>query len=760
VDSDARIRIHGARQHNLKDVDLEVPRGRTTVFTGVSGSGKSSLVFDTIAAEAQRELNETFTAFVRNRLPSYGRPDADSITGLSPVVIIDQRRLGGNARSTVGTITDTYALLRLLYSRAGEPFIGESSLFSFNDPGGMCLRCSGIGRVVTPDIDAFIDPGLSLEDGAIHLPGFNDGQWFYKQYAEIGLFEPSTPLREWSEDERQALLHGGEAAHRLSKRVPKDYEGLVDRFTRIYIHSEGDVSDRKQAVIDRFTRSEICPDCGGRRLNEAARSVKVAGRTIVECTDMEVGELVDVVRAVDHPPSAPVAASLAERLQALVAIGLGYLNLGRPTTTLSGGESQRIKMVRHLGSSLTEMLYVFDEPSIGLHPSDVERLTDMLTRLRNKGNTILVVEHDPDVIAVADHVVDLGPAAGHDGGEVVFEGSATALREADTATGRALRRRPPMREEPREPSGSLPVRGADLHNLRDLDVDIPGGVLVALTGVAGSGKSSLVAVLLDQHPGAVVIDQGAVSRSSRSNTATYTKIAGPIRKLFADANGVSASLFSANSAGACPDCRGLGVIYTDLAFMEGYTSECGTCEGRRFTDEVLAYRVDGRSIADVLDLTVDEAATAFASRENIAPTLVTLSEVGLGYLSLGQPLSTLSGGEAQRLKLALELNSTAENALYVLDEPTTGLHLADVERLMEILDRLVERGNTVVVVEHNLDVIRRTDRVIDLGPGAGGEGGAIVFSGTPAELAEDGASLTGEFLRRSLREGQRPLRTT
>jgi excinuclease UvrABC ATPase subunit len=747
----AEIQVAGAREHNLKNVSLTVPRRAITAFTGVSGSGKTSLVFDTIAAEAQRQLNETFTSFVRNRLPNYGRPDVDMIENLSPVVVIDQRRLGGNARSTVGTITDIYALLRLLYSRAGDPQVGESSVFSFNDPAGMCLRCSGIGRVVTPDTDAFLDLDRSLQEGAILLPGFGDGQYWYRQYADIGSFDPTTPLREWSPEEREALIHGGEAAARLGRRPPKDYQGLLERFTRIYIHTEGELSEQKQAVIDRFTSSVVCPACEGERLNEVARSVRVAGHTITECTAMEVSDLVPVIRGVDHPPSAPVVQSLVERLEALDGIGLGYLNLGRATTTLSGGESQRIKMVRHLGSSLTEMLYVFDEPSIGLHPHDVERLTKLLQRLRDKGNTILVVEHDPDVVAVADHVVDLGPRAGAEGGEVVFQGGVEELAAADTLTGRALNARLPLRTDRRQPTGTLAVIGADRNNLRDVDVELPAGVLTVITGVAGSGKSSLVEVMLEQHPGGTVIDQAAVSTSRRSNTATYTGIADPIRRRFARANGVSASLFSSNSAGACPECRGLGVIYTDLAFMEGFTAVCRACEGRRFTDEVLRHTLDGRTIADVLDLTVDEA-QSIPEDARIAPVLDALADVGLGYLTLGQPLNTLSGGECQRIKLASELHRSPTSALYVLDEPTTGLHMVDVERLMEILDRLVEAGNTVIVIEHNLDVVRRADWVVDLGPGAGHHGGRVVFSGPPGELADDPRSVTGAHLRRALVE--------
>jgi excinuclease UvrABC ATPase subunit len=593
-----------------------------------------------------------------------------------------------------------------------------------------------------PDVDTFLDLDRSLEDGAILLPGFGNGQYWYRQYADIGSFDAGTPLGAWSPEEREALLYGGEAAARLGRRPPKDYEGLLERFTRIFIHTEGEVSARKQAVIDRFTTSQLCPDCRGERLNELARSVRVAGHTITECTAMEVADLVPVIAGVDHPASAPVVQSLVERPEALAGIG-------RATTTLSGGESQRIKMVRHLGSSLIEMLYVFDEPSIGLHPHDVQRLTGLLRQLRDKGNTVMVVEHDPDVVAVADHVVDLGPGAGAEGGAIVFQGTVQQLPAADTVTGRAMNERLPLRTDPRQATGTIAVTGADRHNLRNVDVNLPAGVLTVITGVAGSGKSSLVGVLLEQHPGGTVIDQAAVTTSRRSNIATYTGIAGPIRRLFARANGVSASLFSPNSDGACPECQGLGVVYTDLAFMEGFAAACPVCKGRRFTDDVLRYTLDGRSIAEVLELTVDEA-EAVSQDARIAPLLDVLVEVGLGYLTLGQPLTTLSGGECQRLKLGTELHRAPSNALYVLDEPTTGLHMADVGQLLRILDRLVDAGNTVVVIEHNLDVIRRADWVVDLGPGAGHHGGRVLFSGPPGQLVGDPRSITAEHLRRAL----------
>jgi excinuclease UvrABC ATPase subunit len=701
-----QIQVIGARQHNLRNVDVAIPRRAITVFTGVSGSGKTSLVFDTIAAEAQRQLNETFPAYVRHRMPSYGRPDVDTIDNLSPVLVINQRRLGTNTRSTVGTVTDIFALLRLLFSRAGEPHVGESTAFSFNDPAGMCPRCRGLGNVVTPDVAKFVDVDRSLREGAVLLPGFAAGKHWNRKLAPR---YPRTPLKTWSAEQRATL--GRE---------------LEDHFTRIYLRVE--MSARKQAVVDRFTSSVPCPECHGTRLNAAARSATVNGRTIAEYAAMQVSDLIPAIRQVTEP--APVVESLVERLATLAETGLGYLSLDRPATTLSGGESQRIKMVRHLGSSLTEMLYVFDEPTTGLHPRDVDRLTDMLTRLRDKGNTILVVEHDPDVIRAADHVVDLGPGAGADGGQIVYQGS--NLTSADTATAQALRNPSHVNVKPRTPTGYVTVR-ANKNNLRNVKVDFPTGVLTAVTGVAGSGKSSLVSEL----PGATVIDQSAVSTNRRSTVATYTGIADHLRKLFARTHDVSPALFSANSAGACPDCRGLGVVDTDLAFMDGITTVCGTCHGKRFTDEVLKYTVDGRSIADVLDTTIAEADVDHPSRAR-------LLAVGLGYLTLGQPLPTLSGGECQRLKLATELGG---GGLYVLDEPTTGLHPADVQRLVGIMDGLVDNGNTVVVVEHNLDVIRQADWLVDLGPGAGHDGGQVVFTGPPAEIVRCRRSITGTYVR-------------
>ncbi|MQM25895.1 ATP-binding cassette domain-containing protein [Glycomyces albidus] len=725
------IRIRGARSNNLKSLDLDVPRGTLTVFAGVSGSGKSSLVFDTIAAEAGHQVNETYPPFLRNRLPKWTRPEADEISGLSPVVVIDQRRLGGNARSTVGTVTDTWTYLRLLYSRVGEPHLGESNRFSFNDPAGMCPTCSGLGEALEIDVDAFLDLGKTLKEGAILLPGFVDGGYWHSKYTEIGVFPVDAPLRDWSEGERLALLYGGEHWPPGAK-PPADYEGLVEWFERIYLRTSDNLSDRKREAIDRFTRSATCPDCGGERLNAEARAVTVLGRRLGELALMEVTELADFVAGVKDPAVAPVVSALVERLRAMDGIGLGYLHLGRTTTSLSGGESQRIKTVKHLGSSLIEMLYIFDEPTVGLHPHDVDAMVGLLERLRDKGNTVLVVEHDPAVMAVADRIVEIGPDAGTDGGRVVFQGAFDRLREADTPTARALARRAPADRAPREPNGAVKVADARRNNLQDVTVELPAGVLTVLTGVAGSGKSSLAAELVDQH-GAVVVDQRPVSTNRRSTPVTYTGIAAPIRRLFAKASGLPAKYFSANSEGACPDCKGLGIVYTDLAFMDGQETVCETCGGRRFTAEALRHRVDGLTIADVDDLTIADALQRLPDPA-IRKALRGLERVGLGYLRLGQPLTTLSGGECQRVKIAKELRDAAEPTLYVLDEPTTGLHLRDIDTLVEVLFQLVDGGHTVVVIEHNLDVIRRADWIVDMGPGAGRHGGRILYEGPVADM--------------------------
>ncbi|MBG0818242.1 excinuclease ABC subunit UvrA [Planomonospora sp. ID82291] len=748
------ISVKGARTNNLRDLDAEIPRNRLVVFAGLSGSGKSSLVFDTIAAEAGYQLNDTFPPFTRNRLPKWTRPDVEHIDGLSPVVVIDQRRLGGNARSTVGTITDTWAYLRLLYSRLGDPHVGESNRFSFNDPAGMCPACSGLGEVVAPAVDRFLDLDRSLRQGAILLPGFGDGGYWYSRYADIGSFSADTPLRDWSREEREALLHGGEAAARLGRRPPKDYEGVVERFTRIYLNTSDNVSERKQETIRRFTRSEVCPDCGGDRLNERSRTATVRGRTIGELARLEVAELAGFVRGVEAPSVAPVVAALVSRLDAMDAIGLGYLTLARATTTLSGGESQRVKIVKHLGSSLTEMVYVFDEPTAGLHPTDVESVTRLLKRLRDGGNSVLVVEHDPAVMAIADQVVEIGPGAGAEGGRLVFQGTFAELRHADTPTGRALRRDRSGERVPRTASGVIEITEATRNNLRRVTVGIPAGVMTVLTGVAGSGKSSLAAELADRHD-VTVIDQRPVSTSRRSTPITYTGIAPAIRRLFARHNGVPAALFSANSEGACPGCGGLGTVYTDLAFMDGQEVVCEACRGRRFVPEVLAHTVDGLSIADVEALSVDQARKRLPD-EAVAGALRHLSEVGLGYLRLGQPLTTLSGGECQRVKIAKELRDTVRPTVYLLDEPTTGLHPGDIDTLLGVLDALVDQGHTVVVIEHDLDVVRHADWLIDLGPGPGRHGGTVLYEGPVRDYRPEAGTPTARALAAPGPSGRRP----
>jgi excinuclease UvrABC ATPase subunit len=728
------ITLRRARTNNLADLDLDIPRNQLVVFVGRSGSGKSSLVFDTIAAEASYLLNETFPPFARNRLPKWARPEVEHIGGLTPVIVIDQRRIGGNARSTVGTITDAWTYLRLLFSRLSDPYVGESNHFSFNDPVGMCPTCSGLGEVVVSAVEHFLDLDKSLAGGAILLPGFGNGGYWYSQYADIGGFDADTPLREWTEQEREALLYGGQAAADLGRKLPKEYEGVVERFERIYLHTSDNLSERKQEAIRRFTRSGTCPECNGDRLNQAARTATVLGYTIGELSRLEITELIDVVRRIDAASVVPVVAALTARLDAMVTIGLGYLTLSRATTTLSGGESQRIKTVKHLGSSLTEMTYVVDEPTVGLHPTDVESMIELLERLRDSGNSVLVVEHDPAVMAHADQIIEVGPEAGSAGGRLVFQGTFAELRSAGTATGQALAQQRPVKAEPRRGDGKLTVVDADRNNLRDVTVSFPTGVMTVLAGVAGSGKSSLAEELVAQHS-AVVIDQKQVSANRRSTPITYTGIAAAIRKLFARHNDVPAALFSANSEGACPDCKGLGVIYTDLAFMDGQEVVCETCQGRRFTAEVLAYKVSGLSIADVDELTIDEAIARLPDG-GISRALDQLASVGLGYLRLGQSLNTLSGGECQRVKIAKELRQAEQPTTYVLDEPTTGLHLSDIDMLLHVLDSLVEHGHTVVVVEHNLDVIRQADWLIDLGPGPGRHGGTILFEGHPADYTD------------------------
>lgn len=732
--------IRGASTNNLAGLDVDLPRNALVVVVGVSGSGKSSLVFDTIAAEAGFQLNETFPPFARNRLPKWTRPQVDRIGGLSPVIVIDQRRLGGNARSTVGTITDTWSYLRLIFSRLSSPHVGESNHFSFNDPAGMCPACSGLGEVLVSAVDKMLDCDKSLADRAVLLPGFGNGQYWMRYYADTGAFPLKVPLREWPAQLVQALLygHGAPPGSPATPKVklPKDFEGVVERFDRIYLHTSDQLSERKQRTINEFTRTGVCGDCHGDRLAEPARTATVDGRTIGELARLELAELIRFVEKLENTKTQRVAGvrpaieALLELLRALVTIGLGYVTLSRPTTSLSGGESQRIKTVRHLGSSLTEMLYVIDEPTVGLHPADVDRMVTLLKQLRDNGNSVLVVEHDPAVMAQADQIVEIGPGAGADGGRLVFQGSFRQLQRSSGPTGTALRAQPAVTSTPRTPTGTLTIAGAKRNNLRDVTVDIPTGVLTVFTGVAGSGKSSLAAELAAQHA-ATVISQRPVSANRRSTPISYTGIGPAIRRLFAARNGVGAGLFSANSAGACPDCKGLGVIYTDLAFMDGQEVVCETCNGRRFTPEVLGYTVDGLSIADVDELTVTQALKALPDKQ-IQHGLRQLHDVGLGYLRLGQSLSTLSGGEAQRVKIAKELREARPGNLYLLDEPTTGLHLSDIDTLVGLLSALVDGGHTVVVIEHNLDVIRQADHLIDLGPGPGRHGGTVLYSGPVA----------------------------
>lgn len=744
------IEIRGARENNLKDVSLRLPKRNIIMFTGVSGSGKSSVVFDTIANEAQRLLFENFSMFVRNFLPRYPQPDADAIENLNMAVIIDQKRLGGGSHSTVGTVTDIASVLRMLFSRLGKPYVGYANVFSFNDPAGMCMECNGLGRKIGVDLNKFLDTSKSLNEGAVLFPEYAVDSWGWNVMTQSGRFDNDKKLCDYTPEEMDLLLHSKPYKVKMQfggKSINITFEGIVEKFSRKYI--TGDVktmSERTQKSVEPFMTVGPCPLCKGTRLNQAALNCKIHGYNIAELSAMEVDELVEVVKTLDDPAAAPLIRTLTERLQHLVDIGLEYLSLNRATDTLSGGESQRVKMVKHLNGSLVDVMYVFDEPSIGLHPRDVHRLNELLVKLRAKGNTVIVVEHDPDVIKVADYVVDMGPYAGSEGGQVVYEGSYAGLLEADTLTGNHLLRTRPLKETFRQATGSLPIVRATVNNLKNISVNIPTGVLTVVTGVAGSGKSSLInEAFLSQHPEAVVIDQVALSTSSRSNPATYTGIMDDVRKAFAAANHADAGLFSFNSKGACPNCQGLGVTYTDLGFLEGVKLPCEVCGGKRFKDEVLAYALNGKSIADVLGLTVRQALEFFTIKE-VLSRLQALSDVGLDYLTLGQPLSTLSGGECQRIKLASELHK--RGSVYVMDEPTTGLHLSDIGRLLTIMNRLVDGGNTVIVIEHHLDVIRNADRVIDMGPEGGNKGGMVIFEGTPRELLGAKHSLTSQYLAR------------
>ncbi|OHV37483.1 MULTISPECIES: ATP-binding cassette domain-containing protein [Pseudofrankia] len=748
ADSHDLIRVHGARENNLKNVSVDIPKRRLTVFTGVSGSGKSSLVFGTIAAESQRLINETYSAFVQGFMPSLARPDVDLLEGLTTAIIIDQERMGTNSRSTVGTATDTNALLRIVFSRLGVPSAGPAFHYSFNLPAGACPRCEGMGSVTDIDLDELFDREKSLAAGAITIPGYTVDGWQVRVFTASGFLDPDKPIRDYSERELRDFLYKEPVKVKVES-MNLTYEGLVPRVQKAFLQKDKEaLRPHVRAFVERAVTFTACPECGGARLNQAALASRIGGVNIADACAMQISDLADWVRALDGSSVAPLLATLRATLDSFVEIGLGYLGLDRPSGTLSGGEAQRTKMIRHLGSSLTDVTYVFDEPTIGLHPHDIQRMNDLLLRLRDKGNTVLVVEHKPETIAIADHVVDLGPGAGNTGGTVCFEGTVAGLRASGTRTGRHLDDRAAPRTVTRAPTGKLAIRGANRHNLRDVDVDIPLGVLVVVTGVAGSGKSSLIHGSIPKSAGVVSVDQAPIRGSRRSNPATYTGLLDPIRKAFAKANGVRPALFSANSAGACPNCNGNGVVYTDLAMMAGVSTVCEECEGRRFQAEVLTYRLGGLDISEVLALSVDEAAEFFASGPARTPAahavLARLADVGLGYLRLGQPLTTLSGGERQRLKLAIHLAETG--GVYVLDEPTTGLHLADVAQLLGLLDRLVDAGASAIVIEHHQAVMAHADWIIDLGPGAGHDGGRVVFEGTPAALVAARSTLTGQHL--------------
>ena len=774
ADSHDLIRVHGARVNNLKDISVEIPKRRLTAFTGVSGSGKSSLVFGTIAAESQRLINETYSAFVQGFMPTLARPDVDVLDGITTAISVDQERMGSNPRSTVGTVTDTDAMLRILFSRLAQPQIGSPGAYSFNVAsahgsggftvergdktitkratfsrvGGMCPRCEGRGSVSDYDFSALYDDSKSLNEGALTIPGYSMEGWYGRIYRGCGFFDPDKPIKKFNKREMHDLLYKEPTKIKVDG-INLTYAGLVPQIEKSFLSKDVEaMQPHIRAFVERAIVFTTCPDCDGTRLSEAARSSKIDGVSIADVSAMEIRDLAEWVKGVDDPSVAPLLDALRDTLESFVDIGLGYLSLNRPSGTLSGGEAQRTKMIRHLGSSLTDVTYVFDEPTIGLHPHDIQRMNDLLLQLRDKGNTVLVVEHKPETIAIADHVVDLGPKAGSEGGEVMFEGTVEGLRASDTITGRHLDDRASLKESVREAGGKLEVRGADTNNLQDVDVDIPLGVLVVLTGVAGSGKSSLIRGSVEGRDGVVTVDQGAIRGSRRSNPATYTGLLDPIRKAFAKANGVKPGLFSANSDGACPNCNGAGVVYTDLGIMAGTATTCEECEGKRFQAEVLEYTFGGKDISEVLAMPVAEAEAFFGDGEARLPAahkiLERLADVGLGYLSLGQPLTTLSGGERQRLKLATRM--AEKGGIYVLDEPTSGLHLADVEQLLGLLDRLVDSGKSVIVIEHHQAVMAHADWIIDLGPGAGHDGGRIVFEGTPADIVADRSTLTGEHL--------------
>lgn len=742
------IIIRGLRQNNLKNVSLDIPKGKIVVFTGVSGSGKSSIVFDTIAAESQRQMNETYTAFVRGRLPKYEKPRVERIDNLSASVIVDQSRLGGNARSTVGTISDMYAALRLLYSRIGQPYAGTASYFSFNDPNGMCPECSGIGKVMTVDIENRIDPEKTWNEGMADLPAFHVGNWYWKQYAESGLFPLDKKWKDFTEQERNRLLYGADTPD--GKRLSKKVDGVSHYLHRMLIHR--DTSTLKEASVKRLmylVEEKKCPLCLGRRLNEKSLACKVEGYSIDEMCAMEFTELVKVLGKITDPRAKTIVDALTASLERMIDIGLPYLSMDRESSTLSGGEAQRLKLVRYMGSALTGMTYIFDEPSTGMHPRDVYRMTKLLQSLRDRGNTVLVVEHDRDVISIADEVIDVGPLAGKNGGQILFQGSYEALLLSGTRTGDAMKHIEPLKEMARMPKEFLPVRNASVHNLKNVSVDIPMNVLTVVTGVAGSGKSSLIRdVFAKQYADRVVlVDQSPVTATGRSTPATFLGFFDEIRKVLAKENGVNAGLFSFNSKGACPACGGRGQIVTELVFMDPVTTVCEACEGKRYSQEAMSYQYKGKNIVEILDMSVGDAYEFFKENRKLKKALGAMLEVGLPYLSLGQPLSTLSGGERQRVKLAKDLDKKGN--IYILDEPTTGLHASDIKKVMELLDSLVDRGNTVIVIEHNLDVMKRADWLIDVGPDGGTAGGQIVFTGTPLEMVEKSHTITAEYLRKS-----------
>lgn len=746
------IHVVGAREKNLKNIDVKIPKKRITVFTGVSGSGKSSLVFDTIAAESQRQLNETYSSFIRHRLPHYGQPNVDTIENLSVAIIIDQKRIGGNARSTVGTITDIYSLLRLLFSRIGKPFVGYSDVFSFNNPQGMCPMCEGLGKIDMINIDRLLNRNKSLNEGAILFPTFELGGWRLKRYIHSGFFDNEKKVKDFTEEELELLLYKSDIKVTTSDpEWPKTslYEGLIPRIERSFLKKEDGEATKYKKEIAKIVGKETCPDCGGARLSQSVLQCKINNNNIGDCVTMQITDLMDFISTINDPKAATMIMAITNRLEHLVSIGLGYLSLNRETSTLSGGESQRIKMVRQLGSSLTGLTYIFDEPSIGLHPHDVDKINTLLKLLRDKGNTVLIVEHDPDVVKIADYVIDMGPKAGINGGKITYQGSLDGLVHSDTLTGKTLCSQPRLKENIRTSSEHLSLEKAQLHNLKNISVDIPKGIMTVVTGVAGSGKSTLINQVLPKvYPDTIFIDQKPIQTSKRSNVATFTGIFDDIRELFSKANHVKPALFSFNSQGACPNCKGLGVTYTDLAFMDTVVTVCEVCQGKRFTDEVLSYQLRGKSISDILNMTVDDALDFFYEKE-IVSTLKRLADVGITYITLGQPLNTLSGGELQRVKLASELENRGN--IYVLDEPTTGLHMSDISQLLKVLNRLVEQGSTVIVIEHNLDVISQADWIIDLGPLAGQNGGNIMFEGIPRDLINCTSSITGQYLKKYIK---------